>query len=478
MTPANVREVRPLIHAITNYVTMDWVARGLLAAGARPVMARDGAEATAMAAAADALVLNLGTWSPAVQTAMLEAGQMAARRGVPIILDPVGAGAMPTRTRAAKELLALVKVTAIRGNAGEIAALAGLEGGVRGVDSRVSSGEVRLVRDVARRYQCLVIATGPVDLISDGTRTLEVRSGSPLMARIPGTGCLASALVAAVLAAAPAGAPAQAAGPDAGADPLDAAASALLWAGLAGELAAGVTDGPGSFAPAYLDALAGIDSLPAGRILPPLADRLAVYVIVSGTTPLPVLEQILQAGVRTIQFREKSQPFSQQIPVARAMRELCDRYGALFLINDRVDLALAVAAGGVHLGQDDLPVDAARQLLGPDAIVGATCETEAEAQLAVQLGADYIGTGPVYATPSKADAGEPYGPAIVGRISRAVRIPVIGIGGIGPGGAAPVIEAGGCGVAVISSVVNAADPKAAANRLLAEVATAKGDVAR
>jgi len=462
MIPANVRAARPLVHAITNYVTMDWVARGLLAAGARPVMARDGAEAPAMAAAADALLLNLGTWSPAVHAAMLEAGRVASERGIPIVLDPVGAGAMPTRTKAALELLGELKVTAIRGNAGEIAALAGITGGVRGVDSVAANSTAAVARKVALQHNCITIATGTVDMLTDGRRTLEVKSGRPLMAQIPGAGCLASALTAAALATA-------------AHDPLQSAAQALLWAGLAGELAAAVAAGPGSFAPAFLDRLAAVDTLPAGRITPPLADRLALYVIVSGTTPLPVLEQILAAGAGSIQFREKHLPFREQVPIARSMGELCHRHGALFLINDRADLALTVGADGVHLGQDDLPLPEARRLLGPEALLGATCETEDEARTAVAEGADYIGTGPVYATPSKADAGEPYGPAVVGWVSRAAApVPVIGIGGIGPGGAAPVIAAGGCGVAVISSVVNAPDPGAATRTLLAEIAAAKG----
>ncbi|HYF93733.1 MAG TPA: hydroxyethylthiazole kinase [Symbiobacteriaceae bacterium] len=466
MIPVKVAAVGPLVHAITNYVTMDWVARGLLAVGAHPVMARDGAEAAAMASAADALVLNLGTWSPEVHGAMLDAAWVAGGRKIPIVLDPVGAGAMRTRTESARAILGSANVTAIRGNIGEIAALAGVEGGVRGVDSRYTGGAARVVKEVARQYECIAIATGPVDVLSDGRRTLEVKSGRSLMAQIPGAGCLASALVAAALAS------------DREARALETAAGALLWAGLAGELAAAVADGPGSFAPAFLDALATIDSLPSGRIVPPLADRLSVYVIVSGKTPLTVLEQVLQSGVGTIQFREKTLPYREQVPIARAMRNLCDRYGALFLINDRVDLALAVGAGGVHLGQDDLPIEEARRLLGPDAIIGGTCETAAETRAATDAGADYIGTGPVYATPSKADAGDPYGPDVVGWVSQATHLPVIGIGGIGPGNAAPVIAAGACGVAVISSVVNAADPGAAAHSLMEEVATAKGDAAR
>lgn len=465
--------MKPLIHCITNYVTMDWVARGLLAAGARPVMARDVSEAAAMASGADALLLNLGTWSPELQEAMLAAGRAANAKGIPVVLDPVGAGGLPTRTKAALELLEAVQVTAIRGNAGEIAALAGAPGLTRGVDAVVSvpaqtpasapaqapaSVPAQAAATVARRHGCLVAVTGPVDLVTDGTESLEVRSGHPLLAQIPGAGCLASALVAAALT---------------GDRSLRTVTEALLRLGTAGEAAAAHAHGPGTFAIALLDALASPDPLPDGRIAPPLADRLAVYVIVSGTTPLATLEQVLQTGVGAIQFREKHLPLGAQVAVARAMRDLCHRHGALFLVNDRADLALAVQADGVHLGQDDLPVAEARRLLGPSAIIGGTCETAEEARIAEAQGADYIGTGPVYATPSKADAGAPYGPAIAERISAATRLPVVGIGGIGPGGAAPVIRAGACGVSVISSVVGAQDPGAAARVLLSEVKGAK-----
>jgi len=478
--PERVRERRPLVHAITNYVSMDLVARGLLAAGARPVMARDGSEAALVAAAADALVLNLGTWSPDLQQAMLKAGQAAARRGIPVVLDPVGAGGIPTRTRAALELLERVKVTAVRGNAGEIMALAGDEGLVRGVDGPQEGLGLRLeraARALARRFGCVVAVTGARDLVTDGRRILTVCAGHPLMAQIPGAGCLATALVAASLAAAlPVhGDTAAAAGSD-GAPAVDAVAEALLWAGWAGEQAASAASGPGSFAAAFLDRLAQAGPLPAGRIAPPLSELLSLYVLVSGTTPAEVVEAVLQAGCRMIQFREKRLSLPAQVEAAHRVREACRRHGALLLVNDRVDLALAVGADGVHLGQDDLPVAVARRILGPAAVIGATCETPEEARIAQEAGADYIGTGPVYATPSKADAGEPYGPAVVRRVSEATHLPVVGIGGIGIGGAAPVIEAGGVGVAVISSVVGAADPGAAARTILNEVRTAKEGV--
>lgn len=473
--PERVRERRPLVHAITNCVTMEWVARGLLAAGARPVMARDAAEAPLVAAAADALVLNLGTWSPGLQQAMLEAGQVAARRGIPVVLDPVGAGGTETRTRAALELLERVRVTAVRGNAGEILALAGRDGLVRGVDGpdgRPGPQTERAARAVARRFGCLVAVTGATDLVTDGRRTLAVRAGHPLMSQVPGTGCLATALVAAALAAGTGAGPA---GRDRPMEDVDVVAEALLWAGWAGEQAASAASGPGTFAAAFLDRLALRGPLPPGRIAPPLSERLSLYVLVSGATPPDVLEAVLQAGCRMIQFREKRLPLPAQLEAAARVREACRRHGALLVVNDRVDLALAVGADGVHLGQEDLPVAAARRILGPDAVIGATCETAGEARAARDAGADYIGAGPVYVTPSKPDAGEPYGPDVVRRVSEAADLPVVGIGGIGPGRAAPVIAAGAAGVAVISAVLGAPDPGAAARAILDEVRRAKGE---
>jgi hydroxyethylthiazole kinase/thiamine-phosphate diphosphorylase len=463
--PQLIRNRRPLVYCVTNYVTMDWIARGLLAAGARPIMTLDPGEATLMGGIASGVLLNMGTWSPTLQQTMLAAGKAANAKGVPVVLDPVGAGGLETRTHLAHELLENVKVAAIRGNAGEIAALAGNSGLVRGVDSLAAATDhvVAAARQVARRYHCIVAATGPVDVISDGTRTLVVRSGHSLMGDIPGAGCLGGALVAAALGAA---------APDA--DRLQVVADLHLLAGTAGELAAARSSGPGTFEPAYLDALASLQSLSAGRITPPLSERLGVYVIVNGSTPMDVLEQVLAAGAGTIQFREKQMPLLKQIEVATAMQDLCHRYEALFLINDRVDLAQILSADGVHVGQDDLPVTEARRLLGPNAIIGSSCATPDEARIALAQGADYIGTGPVYATPTKADAGDPVGPAAIAAATGAVALPVVGIGGIAPGNAAPVIQAGACGVSVISSVVNAADPGAATRALLAEVQSAKG----
>jgi thiamine-phosphate pyrophosphorylase len=206
---------------------------------------------------------------------------------------------------------------------------------------------------------------------------------------------------------------------------------------------------------------------------PPLLELLSVYVIISGVTPEPLLEAVLAAGVRAIQFREKALPLSQQFEQAQRFREQCRRAGALFIVNDRIDLALAVDADGAHVGQEDLPAAEARRLLGPGRIIGVSCETVDEARLAIAASADYLGTGPVYATSSKPDAGEPLGVAAVERLCRSIPVPVVGIGGIGVGRAEAVVRAGACGVAVISAVVDAPDPAAAARALLQEVHRAR-----
>jgi thiamine-phosphate pyrophosphorylase len=209
------------------------------------------------------------------------------------------------------------------------------------------------------------------------------------------------------------------------------------------------------------------------RMAPPLAELLSVYVIVSGRTRESLLEAVLAAGVRAIQFREKDMPLSRQLERARRFREQCGRVGALFIINDRIDLALAVDADGAHVGQEDLPAEEARRLLGPGRILGVSCATEEEARLAITAGADYLGTGPIHPTSSKSDAGEPLGVIAVERLCRGISVPLVGIGGMGLGRVDAVIRAGACGVAVISAVEDASDPAAVARALLQEVHQAR-----
>jgi hydroxyethylthiazole kinase len=239
-----LRERRPLVHQITNYVVMNETANATLALGALPVMAHALQEVEEMAAAADALVLNIGTLSEQWVEAMLLAGK--ATKG-PIVLDPVGAGATRYRTETAKRLLAELDVAVVRGNSAEIATLAGQEAEIRGVESIELTGSgAELAREAARSLGTVVAVTGPTDHVSDGARVIAVSNGHELLATVSGTGCMSTAVTGAFLAVKP----------DA---PLEAAAEALVAFGVAGEDAARDARGPGTFHAALYDALYSLD---------------------------------------------------------------------------------------------------------------------------------------------------------------------------------------------------------------------------
>jgi hydroxyethylthiazole kinase len=246
-TLREIRERRPLVHQITNYVVMNETANATLAVGALPVMAHAGEEVEEMARLASALVLNIGTLSSHWVEAMLLAGGAATARRIPVVLDPVGAGATEYRTATARRILDLVGVTVLRGNAGEVATLIGAEAEVRGVESigAGSDGAV-LAREAARRLGVVASVTGPVDHVSDGERVLAVANGHALLATVTGTGCMSSALTGCFLAAKPE-------------DPLEAAAEALAAFGVAAEDAAAGANGPGTFHARLYDALYGLD---------------------------------------------------------------------------------------------------------------------------------------------------------------------------------------------------------------------------
>jgi hydroxyethylthiazole kinase len=246
-TLRTLREQKPLVHQITNYVVMNETANATLALGALPVMAHAREEVEEMVGLASALVINIGTLSPAWVESMLLAGRAATSRGIPIVLDPVGAGATAYRTETARRILDEVSVTVLRGNAGEVATLVGAEAEVRGVESIAAGLEpAELAQEAGSQLGLVASATGPVDLVSNGERTLAVANGHPLLASVTGTGCISSALTGCFLAAKPD-------------EPLEAAAEALAALGVAAEDAAEGAAGPGTFHARLYDALAALD---------------------------------------------------------------------------------------------------------------------------------------------------------------------------------------------------------------------------
>jgi hydroxyethylthiazole kinase len=247
-----IRAEAPLVHNITNYVVMNSSANALLALGASPVMAHALEEVEEMTSLARALVLNIGTLSAPWVEAMLRAGAAARTREIPVVLDPVGAGATRYRTETARRLLAEVAPTIVRGNPSEIRALASAEARTKGVDSTHGSEEaVEAARALARAHLCVVSVSGVVDVIVSASATVRVANGHPLMGRVTGLGCAATAITGAFAAVNP--------------DSLMAAAHAMAVMGVCGEIAEEHSRGPGSFQVQFMDALSLMTELDLTR---------------------------------------------------------------------------------------------------------------------------------------------------------------------------------------------------------------------
>lgn len=181
---------------------------------------------------------------------------------------------------------------------------------------------------------------------------------------------------------------------------------------------------------------------------------------------LEVTRAVLNGGAGYVQLRDRSSTSREVFERARAMAPICREADVPFIVNDRLDIALASEADGVHLGPDDVPISAARQVVGPDFIIGASAGTLERALSVEAAGADYLGVGAIFeARPSKADASAPRGVQIISEIAQKIEIPIIGIGGIDHENARSVIDAGAQGVAVIRALLKAADPEEAARRL-------------
>ena len=188
-------------------------------------------------------------------------------------------------------------------------------------------------------------------------------------------------------------------------------------------------------------------------------------VLQSRFTHMELTEMGIAGGADTVQFRQKSGSAQEMIEVARQMRQMCKDAGVTFIVNDRVDIAIASDADGVHLGQDDFPIPMARELLGSNRIIGGSASNMAEARKCLSEGADYVGFGPVFPTTSKDDAGPVSGIAVLEQVVRDISLPVIAIGGINARNTAEVMKAGAYGISVISAICCQDDPEQATRNL-------------
>jgi len=237
-----IRAKSPLVHNITNYVVMNNTANALLAIGASPVMIHAEEEVEEMASMASALVINIGTISAPWVRAMFKAFAMAVSKGVPVVIDPVGAGATFYRTQTIRELISAGQPTIIRGNASEIMALTDDRLKTKGVDSTAASDEaLHTAQHISKERQCAVCISGEVDYVVSGDQVVKIANGHPLMTKVTGLGCTATAICGAFAAVEK--------------DALSAAAKAMAVMGIAGEMAAKKSAGPGSLQMNFLDIL-------------------------------------------------------------------------------------------------------------------------------------------------------------------------------------------------------------------------------
>ncbi|MFA7056996.1 MAG: hydroxyethylthiazole kinase [Candidatus Cloacimonadales bacterium] len=237
-----IRKTSPLIHNITNYVVMNNTANGLLSLGASPIMSHAIDEAVDMTSIVNALVVNIGTLSENWIKAMKISIRTAGLRKIPIVIDPVGAGATQFRTKTAKDLFAITNPTVIRGNASEIMALVDTNIQTKGVDSSHSSNNaLQAALSLAKQYKCIVVVSGEIDIITDGTKTIYIENGDKMMPRVTGLGCTATALVAAFCAV--------------NTNYLEACANAMAVMGICGEIAVKTSVGPASLQLNFLDKL-------------------------------------------------------------------------------------------------------------------------------------------------------------------------------------------------------------------------------
>jgi hydroxyethylthiazole kinase len=241
----NIKEKKPLLHHITNYVVMNETANATLCLGALPVMSHAKEEVEEMVTAASALVLNIGTLTPELIDSMIVAGNRANKQKIPVILDPVGVGATTLRTEATNRLISEISIDIIRGNLAEIGILAGTGGQIKGVESISTdiNGQA-IAKELANKLNCVVAITGKQDIVSDGKQLALIDNGDAMLGLVTGTGCMATTIIAGFAAI--------------NKDYFLATVGGLVAFGLAGEKAAKQAHGPGSYHVALYDSIASL----------------------------------------------------------------------------------------------------------------------------------------------------------------------------------------------------------------------------
>lgn len=472
----NVHKMVPLVHNITNYVTVNDCANVLLACGGSPIMADDEDEVYEITSICNALNINIGTLNKRTISSMFLAGRRANELNHPVVLDPVGAGASSLRTETALNIMREIKLDVIKGNISEIKTLYDGCGNTKGVDANEKDSvnadnliEVsELAKELSVKTGAIIVITGAIDIVADKTMSYAIYNGHKSMSKVSGTGCMLSAMLAAYITA----------NPD---NKLEAVIAAVSVMGIAGERAIlnaiKMDAGSGSLKTYIIDEIYKMtDETLAEHIkcerldnrvverslkLKFIANAMKVYAVtdrawLKDETLYEQVEKALKGGATFIQLREKDMEDDEFLATALCIKELTDKYNVPFVINDNVDICLKCGADGVHVGQSDMEAGNVRKLLGNDKIIGVSAHTVEEAIAAERAGADYLGVGAVFSTSTKQDA-DAVSYDTLSEICASVHIPVVAIGGINADNIRELKGSGISGVAVVSAIFAADD---------------------
>lgn len=463
----NLRDKKPLIEQVTNYVTINDCANVTLAIGASPVMGDGFEEVDQMTMISDALVINYGVINGASLKTMIKAGKTANKHNIGIVLDPVGVGATQFRNEAIVDLLTQVHPTIIKGNASEIMSLSGMNTQSKGVDSSADSLEaIDAALKVARDHRCVCAVTGRIDIITDGRYIVKIYNESDLLSYITGKGCMITSLAASFLGG--------------GASPLVSAVGGILAMSIAGEEAAirenEENNGIASYREDVMNNIYKFNQYSirdlANIEVEKVEYKYPLYLVTDekackGKDFYESVEASIRGGAKIVQLREKNMDTRDFFKRALKLKEICHKHGVDFVINDRLDIAIAVDADGVHLGQSDMPIEKAKEILGHKKIIGISAKNMEEALEAQKYGADYIGVGAIFATDTKKDSGL-IDLETLKDMTNQINIPVLAIGGIGLGKLGYLKDTGIDGICVISDILGSDDPEKRTRKLLEE----------
>lgn len=463
----NLRDKKPLIEQVTNYVTINDCANVTLAIGASPVMGDGFEEVDQMTMISDALVINYGVINGASLKTMIKAGKTANKHNIGIVLDPVGVGATQFRNEAIVDLLTQVHPTIIKGNASEIMSLSGMNTQSKGVDSSADSLEaIDAALKVARDHRCVCAVTGRIDIITDGRYIVKIYNESDLLSYITGTGCMITSLAASFLGG--------------GASPMVSAVGGILAMSIAGEEAAirenEENNGIASYREDVMNNIYKFNQYSirdlANIEVEKVEYKYPLYLVTDekackGKDFYESVEASIRGGAKIVQLREKNMDTRDFFKRALKLKEICHKHGVDFVINDRLDIAIAVDADGVHLGQSDMPIEKAKEILGHKKIIGISAKNMEEALEAQKYGADYIGVGAIFATDTKKDSGL-VDLETLKEMTDQINIPVLAIGGIGLGKLGYLKDTGIDGICVISDILGSDDPEKRTRELLEE----------